>query len=502
MRQRVGIAVTALALALVGAGCTSHPKPAAPGPNGSSLVAWHDCTNRARALNPEVPRQIMFDCGTAVVPQDWSTADNGKTFKIALMRARSLDPANRKGSVVMNPGGPGGSGVDYLPSLAQHVTGLLQHFDVVGFDPRGVGSSDNVKCISNADLDAQFGYEPDPVSQASFDGEVALSRHIADGCGQKFGEELRLFSTEQTARDLDVIRAAVGDDKLTYLGFSYGTLLGAVYAEIFPTKLRAAVLDGTIDPRETPVQASEGQAMGFEKALENFSAWCSANPSRCPIAADPKGAIAAALANARTAPAKDRTGRVATEGWVFWSIASSLYDDGYWEYFGQSISDLSKGDPRRTFVLADGYAQRDPNGTYSTLFDANNAVNCADANYPTIDEVRSLQTQWRAKYPLFGAPLAIGMLTCSVWPAKKDPYPVGPATGAPPILLVGTTGDPATPYESTAKLADMLGVGQILTWDGQKHTAYPETTCVRNAVDNYLVNLVLPAKGLHCPPTS
>jgi pimeloyl-ACP methyl ester carboxylesterase len=292
----------------------------------------------------------------------------------------------------------------------------------------------------------------------------------------------------------------VGDEKLTYLGFSYGTLLGAVYAELFPTKVRAMVLDGAVDPKQNPVASSEGQAAGFELAFSNFTAWCKQTPAKCPISADPRGAVIEAINSARTAPAKDAKGRAATAGWVFYAVVSTLYSQDTWQYLAQAIADLKKGNPKIAFLLADSYAERDADGHYKNLFDANNAVNCVDSDqYPTVEQVRALQSQWRAKYPLFGAPLAVGLATCAVWPAKKDPYPVGPATGAPPIVVVGTKGDPATPYESTPKLADMLGTGTVVTWEGEGHTAYPETTCIRTAIDSYFIDLKVPAKGLTCP---
>jgi pimeloyl-ACP methyl ester carboxylesterase len=502
VRRSAALVAALLSVVIAASGCTARtpsPQPT-PSPGDSSHpVSWVDCRSQARDTNADLPRSINVECGTVQVPEDWAHVDNGKTFDIAVMRMYSGNADDKKGSVLTNPGGPGGSGLDFLPYLAPKLTSLMSQFIMVTFDPRGVGKSDPVDCISDADLDASFGYEPDPADQASFDGNVALVKRIAKGCGDKYSDELGLFSTEQTARDMDAIRSSVGDEKLTYLGFSYGTLLGAVYAEIFPTKVRAMVLDGAVDPQQSPVQASEGQAMGFERALTNFTAWCKTNTSRCPIAADPKGAITAALAKARTSPVKGSDGRLATPGWVLWGVIFAMYSQDNWKYVGPALDDLSRGDAGLIFAMADSYAERDKDGHYSNLFDANNAVNCADAESPSIDEIRSLQSQWRTKYPLFGAPLAIGLLNCSVWPAKKDPYPVGPAKGAPPILVVGTTGDPATPYESTMKLADMLGVGQVLTWEGEGHTAYPTTTCIRRAVDNYLIDLTLPAKGLRCP---
>ncbi len=501
MRRRVAFTAALMSVVIAAAGCTDDPSPhPTPSPGDSDTpVTWQDCRSEAREANPDLPRSMTVECGTVRVPQDWANADNGKTFDIAVMRIYTGDAEDKQGSVLTNPGGPGGSGLDFLPYLAPKLNTLMDEFAVVSFDPRGVGKSEPVDCISDADLDASFGYEPDPMSQEAFDGNVAIARRIADGCGDKYGEDLSLFSTEQTARDMDAIRGAVGDEKLTYLGYSYGTLLGAVYAQILPTKVRALVLDGAVDPQQDPVESSEGQAIGFERALTNFTAWCKTSASRCPIAADPKGAINAALEKGRTDPVKGSDGRLATAGWILWGVIFAMYSQDSWQYVGPAINNLSRGSADLILAMADAYAERDENGHYSNLFDANNAVNCADSEYPTVEEIRSLQSQWRAKYPLFGAPLALGLLNCSLWPAKKDPYPAGKAEGAPPILVVGTTGDPATPYESTMKLADMLGVGQVLTWEGEGHTAYPETTCIRRAVDNYLIDLTMPAEGLRCP---
>jgi pimeloyl-ACP methyl ester carboxylesterase len=506
--RRVAFVATLLVLALTAGGCipSISRHESKPAPAGADAITWNSCGAEALKLNPNLPRGLTVQCGTLAVPQDWRTAKDGKdpdgkTFDLALMRIRSDKQHNRIGSILTNPGGPGGSGVEFLPFLAGEVAPLLERFDLIGFDPRGVGrSKPAVECISDADLDATFGYEPDPVSDQSFQGIVALNRKIAEGCQAQMSSQLELFSTEQAAKDMDALRASLGDEKLTYLGFSYGTLLGAVYAELFPTHIRAMVLDGAVDPQESFQDSSEGQALGFERAFTNFTAWCAQTPSKCPIAPDARAAVNTALHNAAVNPVKGSDGRSATPGWVFYAVIRALYRKEYWPIMAQAIADLNKGNARYTFLLADDYASRDENGHYDNLFDANVAINCIDTDkYPTVEDVRGLQSQWRAKYPLFGGPMAAGLITCSVWPAKKDPYPVGPAKGAPPIVVVGTKGDPATPYESAQKLADMLGTGTVVTYEGEGHTAYPDTNCIRKAVDDYLINLKVPDKGISCP---
>jgi pimeloyl-ACP methyl ester carboxylesterase len=503
LRLRVVITAAVATLAVGVAGCTPGARwqsgDASGGPSGSAAIDWRSCASEARRISPTVPDGATIQCGTVSVPQDWNKPKDGKTFDLAVMRIRASDQSDRIGTILLNPGGPGGSGYEFTAHLASRVGGLLRRFDILGFDPRGVGKSAPVKCIADADLDASFGYEPDPVSDASFQGLVALARRIGEGCGAKFPDTLGLFSTEQAARDMDAIRAALGEEKLNYLGFSYGTLLGAVYANLFPQRIRAMVLDGAVDPQQGPIEGSEGQAKGFERAFTNFTNWCRQNSRSCPIAPDARKAVTDAIDTARRAPVR-RGDRAATAGWVLYAVIASLYSEQAWPILARAISDLNDGDANIAFLLADSYAERDDDGHFSTLFDANNAVNCADSEqYPSVEDIRALQADWRKKYPLFGAPLAVGMLNCSVWPAKKDPYPVGPAAGSVPIVVVGTTGDPATPYESTAKLASLLGTGTVVTWEGEGHTAYPETSCIRNAVERYFIEGEKPTLGLTCP---
>ena len=478
---------------------------AAPGTTAGGKTNWTPCQDVPEQLVGKAASGMTYDCASVPVPRNWA-AKNGQTYEISLIRIRSTTQHDKIGSLLINPGGPGGSGVDtavYL-SFGQALGGLpkavTDRFDIIGFDPRGVGRSDPVRCISATDQDASFAADPDPVSQSGFDAVAALNKRITQGCQQKYGDQLANFSTEEAARDMDAIRTAVGDPKLTYLGFSYGTLLGATYAQLFPHNIRALVLDGAIDPKQDFVTSSEVQAKGFERAFTNFTKWCKTNPSNCAIAPDARKAVTDAMAKAEHSPVMSLDGRKATPGWIFIGVISSLYTETGWQQLAAAIDGLQRGNAKGILDLADQYAERRPDGTYSNLFDANLAVNCTDAtNVPSVDRIRQLQSQWRAKYPLFGAPLAIGMLPCANWPGKHDPYPAGAAVGAPPILVVGTTGDPATPYENTAALAGMLGTGHVLTWQGEGHTAYPSTTCIVNAVDGYLINLSVPPAGDTCP---
>lgn len=298
-RVRRALAVFA-ATALLTAGCTLPAFAPRAEPTGEAAApgtapTWRACPEVADQLVGQGAPNMRYECTRIAVPRNWGTGTGattgpgaGETFEIALLRARSTKQRDRIGSLVINPGGPGGSGVDtavYLSfgsAFGGLPTTVTERFDIVGFDPRGVSRSSPVKCISDADLDASFGYDPDPRSQESFDGIVALNRRIGQGCGQKYGDQLPLYGTEQAARDMDAVRAALGDEKLTYLGYSYGTLLGATYAQLHPQRVRALVLDGAVDPKQGLVAGSESQAKGFERAFGNFTRWCAANAGRCP----------------------------------------------------------------------------------------------------------------------------------------------------------------------------------------------------------------------------
>lgn len=513
MRRR-GPAALAVAAVLL-AGCSGDPAPSgssgAPTTSGSTAAApapkldLADCTKQ---IKPQVSgqqggdRDLSFSCGKMPVPVDHAQPA-GKTLQMFVIRVRLADQTDRIGSLVINPGGPGGSGVEAAIGLALRLPEeVLRRFDVVGFDPRGVGLSEPVTCVSGELKDRSTAAESDAATDAEYAAQVALTKEVADACYAKYGDALGQFNTTATARDLELLRQALGEPKLSYLGYSYGTLIGAVYATLYPDKIRTFVLDGAVDPTATDLGNSEAQARGFEDAFTEFSRDCTSRAD-CPLGADPRAFVTALIAKARANPVpttKDGDKRVATGGNVLLAAVSALYDKGDWPRLAQALADADRGDAQGVLALDDDYNQRRPDGTFSNILDANYAVNCADTDQRLSDAtIKATIADWRKKYPLFGAALAITLIGCQVWKAPRHPLPKVAAPTAPTILVVGTRHDPATPYVSAQHLRAALGHAVLLTWDGDGHTAYPKTPCISGAVNAYLISATVPAANATCP---
>ncbi len=465
-------------------------------------IAWEDCTNSVDQAVGGLERPLTFECGTTRVPRDYDHPNDGE-YELFLLRGVSSEQSDRIGSLLVNPGGPGASGIDTAIGLALTLPEeILARFDIVGFDPRGVGYSSPIECISNALKDEANAAEPTPRTTEEIDEAIDLSEEVGDGCEAKYGAELGNFNTTYTARDMDRLRQALGDEQLTYLGYSYGTTLGSTYAELFPDRVRALVLDGAVDPSKDDLESSEGQAAGFEQAFDAFAADCVSQGGDCPAGPDPRALVNQLLdqAEASPIPSSGPGGRVATDGLVFLGVLGALYSQSAWEQLAQSLVDARGGDSVGILALADGYTRRQADGSYPNLTDANIAINCADTDQTfTATEVRGYVAEWDSKYPLFGAALASGLMTCTLWEATRHPLPERDAAGSAPILVVGTEGDPATPYAGAVTMADQLEAGVLLTWEGEGHTAFPKTDCITEAVMDYLINLVAPPDGTTCP---
>jgi pimeloyl-ACP methyl ester carboxylesterase len=475
-----------------------------PGSYASDLQ-WVDITKQVQsALGNATKRKLNFSRSIMKVPLDWSRPDGGKTVSITVLRVRSSSQHDRIGSLVINPGGPGGSGLEAALELAAEglPQEIVDRFDIVGFDPRGVGDSDPITCIPAKEKDADLNLPADPSTDAQWNVTVAEDQKIADECYATYGSDLTHYSTAETVRDMEALRAKLGDAKLTYLGYSYGTLLGAEYASAYPDRVRALVLDGAIDPTISTLTQDKIQAEGFELAFDHYAASCE-QQSSCPLGKNPVAFVQNLMTTSDVHPipsgsAKDT--RVVKGGAVLLAVISALYDKSQWSDLTSALRNAENGDGSGVLALDDQYNERNPDGSYSNIEDANSAISCADTTDRTsVAEARALQPQWRAAAPLMGGAEAAGTAFCSLWKAPPDKPITVVDNHAPTVLVVGTTGDPATPISGAQHLARLLGSGDLLVWQGDGHTAYPKTSCITNAVDGYLIDLKAPPAGTTCP---
>ncbi|MEU5864631.1 alpha/beta hydrolase [Nonomuraea sp. NPDC047529] len=443
-----------------------------------------------------------FECATLRVPLDHGEPD-GEQLELAVVRLPASGP--RLGSLVVNPGGPGASGVEYARAARLAVSAKVrERFDVVGFDPRGVGRSAPVECLDDERLDAFVAMETTPDTAAEQGELEAAARRFAAGCRQHAARLLPHLGTVDVARDLDRLRQALGDRKLTYLGKSYGTFLGAVYADLFPDKVRALVLDGALDPAGSRVRMNAEQAVGFEKALRAYVEDCLSGRD-CPFAGrDVEAAmdeVGALLRRADVRPLEGG-GRPVTEALATLGALTPLYDRASWPELTEALRRALKGDGSLLLRNADQLAGRQDDGTYSNQLEAGLAVNCVDGPYPTTAAAFAADAaETSREAPRFGPYIVWSSLPCAFWPARPtfSPHPLT-AEGAPPILVVGTKRDPATPYGWARALAGELRSGVLLGYDGDGHTAYGGgSPCVDDAVDRYLVEGVPPGDGVICP---
>ena len=507
-RAALPVAVVAVA-ALVLAACTSGsdaPPPYTPTAQPGSSVPPAPSLTAYYTQKPHwAPCKSGFVCTSISVPIDYAHPEGGN-LTLKLIRLPATDPAHRIGSLLINPGGPGGSGIDYARDARSAFSDAVRRvYDIVGFDPRGVGTSTPVHCLSNKDMDALIAYDGSPDTPAEEGGIVAISKHFADGCEQRSPSILAHIGTVDAARDMDVIRAVVGDTTLHYFGASYGTFLGATYAEEFPTKVGRLVLDGAVDPTLDASGISSGQLGGFERALNAFLADC-VTQSDCPVGptvSDARAQIGRLVASSDAHPLSSSSGRPVTQSLVTLGLLYPLYDRANgWPALRRALSQAAGGDGSFLLLIADAYADRNADGSYSSnQNEASYAVNCLDrSDHSTIPELRADAATLAQKSPIFGAYFAWSDVPCTVWPvpATDEPHEIH-APGAAPILVVGTTRDPATPYQWAQHLASMLDSGHLLTRVGDGHTAYQRgSSCIDDAVDAYLIHGTLPKKGLVC----
>jgi len=463
----------------------------------SSELRWAGCTD-------DLPAAAGLECATLQVPLD--PADpSGEQIDLALARKRSTGSAeDRIGSLVFNPGGPGGSGIEFLANASAVVPDeLADRFDLVSFDPRGVGDSSSVKCLDDATKDEQLVGDLSPDTEEELQRAIEDQRELLEGCRTNAPELLEHMSTADVAADLDRIRAAVGDEQLSYVGFSYGTSIGAVYASLFPERVRALVLDGSVSPDASPEDELIAQGTGFERTLQSFVDHCNADP-QCALAPDARGAIERVRSELEQDPVEvddPRGTRVMGPDLFDIGVSSALYDTTVWGTAARAISDLRGGGAELLFALVDRQIGREPDGTYDSSTDARSMVNCADQEErPTLDEARDASERIAEALPQLGESFAWGLLGCLDWPEAANPLPEIDAADAPPILVVGTVGDPATPYEWSRQMVEALGSARLLTYEGDGHTAFLRGgPCIDDAVTAYLIDGTLPEEGTRCP---
>ncbi|MFJ9947336.1 alpha/beta hydrolase [Kitasatospora sp. NPDC091207] len=459
-------------------------------------IDWAPCADGPKSDAVDEP---VIQCGTLKVPLDYANpADD--TLDVAVVRNPAGKRDQRIGSLLVNPGGPGGSGVDMIRNDPGQFDGPLHdRFDTIGFDPRGVGLTTAVNCLDDKDRDAWVTADAPGAER----GKV-----LADACQAKYAKVLPFIGTRNTARDMDVLRAVVGDEKLNYLGLSYGTYLGSLYAEEFPDRVGRLVLDGAVDPSVPLVQQNIEQYAEFERALQAFAAYC-AEQDQCPLGRDQAAAadkLADFLDGLKQKPLTTASGRdlTANAGWA--GVIDSLYGD---EKARDSLRDdlglaMARGEGDNLLARADGYNHRDSEGHYDVSADAYAAIHCADgdAGAPTGEALRAAYAEMAAGAPLISRhdpSLALFDPDCRAWPFRpaERPGPITTTSGAT-IVVVGSTGDTVTPYAWAENLTAQLGKAVLLTREGEGHTAYSRSACIRASVDTFLTDGIPPAAGTRC----
>ena len=440
-------------------------------------------------------------CATAKVPLDYSDP-GGRTIEIAMLKVPAR--GERIGTLFVNPGGPGGSGISLAKNSGMQISASVrQSYDIVGFDPRGVGKSQPVDCLDDQTLGKKLDADFDLTTDAGKQAENQAVSEIVAGCSIKSGDILPFVGTVNAARDLDVLRAVVGDKMFNYLGYSYGTELGAQYAELFPGKVGRMVLDGAVNTQISAAQMSYDQTIGFETAFSHYAAYCV--EQQCALGSDVRqiqqrmrGMFDSALAS--PVPTSDPE-RPVTRSMLTTAVVGLLYDDATWPYLTNALEDLAagKGDTVKTF--ADLINSREGATFKDNSTEANWAINCADLAVSSSEEYAEKSAQLTVEAPVFGTFQTAGTDMCAQWQANARGKGVGPfrAKGSQPIVVIGTKYDPATPYSWAEALSSSLDNGVLVGWEGEGHTAYGRTSsCIRKAVDGYLLDGTVPQNGLYC----
>jgi len=453
-------------------------------------VSWEDCRGDKM-------------CATIEVPLDYADPD-AKSITLSMIKVPAGSARQRVGSLVVNPGGPGGSGIDYAAQTSLYFgSALLQAFDIVGFDPRGVGESTPVDCVDDGELDEFVASDPDPDNAAERRTADQLLSELGQGCAETSGDLAAHISTLEAAKDIDIIRSVLGEKRLSYFGASYGTLLGATYADLFPENVGRMVLDGAIDPSLSVEETSLVQAKGFETALRAYVGRC-VDAGSCFLGDDVDAGVSrirSFLDEVDQRPLDTSGDRQLASGNAVLGIWAPLYDEEYWSLLDMALKSAFNGDGTTLLTLSDAYTSRGPEGYLDNSLEALYAINCLEPgkSIPMSQVPGRIETFEQAS-PTFGAIFAYGLASCAGWPFQNDDVrePIN-AEGAAPILVIGTTRDPATPLEWAEGLASQLESGILVRRDGDGHTGYNVgNACVDDVVESYLVSARTPRSDVSC----
>lgn len=471
-----------------GPGATDPPRPDLAPYYGQTLD-WSSCDD--------------FLCSTLTVPLDYRDP-GGDTIGIAVLKVPAAEPDDRIGSLVVNPGGPGAPGTEYAAAAARVFRApLLDAYDVVGFDPRGTGGSAPVDCLTDAELDAYVAVDPEPDDEAEIAAYVDSVEAFSAGCSARSGDLAAHVTTVEAARDMDVLRAALGESEMTYFGASYGTKLGATYADLFPDRVGRLVLDGAVDLAIDSRELSLEQAAGFETALRAYVEDCTRRDS-CPLGDSVEGGldrITELLDEIDADPLPTEYDRELYVGNAFYGIVAPLYSESSWPVLTRALDEAVGGDGTVLLALSDLYHSRDGSRYLDNSSEAFHAISCLDDPWAiTADEVPAQLPDFEEASPTFGAVFAWGLTGCLGQEAESTERDREiTAAGAAPIVVVGTTRDPATPYQWAVSLADQLASGVLVSRDGDGHTGYNSgNACVDTAVEDYLLRGTVPDDGLSC----
>jgi pimeloyl-ACP methyl ester carboxylesterase len=453
-------------------------------------IEWTACDG---STNTEV------ECGNIEVPFDYADPEQG-SFVLYIKKHNAANPADRIGSMMVNPGGPGFGGSSLADDAEYYFSqDLIDRFDIIAWDPRGTGeSTPAVNCVDT--FDEYFGLDSPPETPEEKQALIDASQAFNDKCAENSGTILPFISTKASAQDINSLRLALGEEKVSFFGFSYGSELGTTWATMFPETVRAIVVDGAVDPTASSIQEGMSQAKGFEGQLATFLKQCSERTT-CEFHnnGDAEAAFDKLVLDIDAKPlevSKDRT--LVTQGVLFTAVAQAMYSDYYWPQLSEALSAAQGGDGKGILQLYDDYYQRKDDGTYGNELEAFLAISCLDDPGATsTEEVDSHIADFIAAAPRLGGNFAYGY-SCALWPVEQAAKVTITGKGAGPIVVVGTTGDAATPLSSTRKMAQGLEQGILIVVDANQHTGYGANNCVVKAVDDYLIKLTVPANETTC----